>query len=156
MHACQHHKKCISSALLEGEKICAQQGLRFTAIRRKVLEIIWQGHQPAKAYYILDQLSALLSSAKPATVYRALNFLLDNGLIHKINSLNAFVGCSHPCHHKQCFFLICKHCNEVSECCTSSLNEAILTTAQENAFTPEETSLEIQGICKSCSQEAKQ
>ncbi len=148
--ACSQHKKCISTALQEGEKICQDAGLRFTDIRRQVLAIIWESHMPAKAYDILDKLSSTETTAKPPTVYRALDFLLESGLIHKINSLNAFVGCSHPVLRHQCYFLICTECAEVTECCTQSLTRAIQKTGRENHFSSLNTSLEIQGICAVC------
>lgn len=106
---------------------------------------------PTKAYDILDKLSLTATSAKPPTVYRALDFLLENGLIHRINSLNAFVGCGHPTEHEQCYFLICTECAEVTECCTQSLTRAIEKTGKENQFSSLTTSLEIQGVCAACS-----
>lgn len=148
--ACSQHKKCISMAITEGEKICLSSGLRFTDIRRQVLSIIWESHMPTKAYDILDKLSLTATSAKPPTVYRALDFLLENGLIHRINSLNAFVGCGHPTEHEQCYFLICTECAEVTECCTQSLTRAIEKTGKENQFSSLTTSLEIQGVCAAC------
>lgn len=109
---------------------------------------------PSKAYDILDKLSLTGISAKPPTVYRALDFLLENGLIHRINSLNAFVGCGHPAKHAQCYFLICTECAEVTECCTQSLTRAIEKTGEENDFSSLHTSLEIQGICATCNSES--
>ena len=151
MDSCKTHQHCITDALNKGEKICLENGLKFTPIRRKVLELVWESHKPAKAYDILKKLAKDKSALMPPTVYRALDFLLQNGLVHKINTLNAFVGCSHPGRHKQCYFLICTHCDEVTECCTAKLGKAIGTSAKDNFFTMESASLEIQGTCKSCS-----
>lgn len=148
---CEKHKHCITEALKSGEKICNENGLKFTEIRRKVLELVWDSHKPAKAYDILEKLPKGDGAMMPPTVYRALDFLLQNGLVHKINSLNAFVGCSHPGLHKQCYFLICTKCEEVTECCTAKLGKAIEVTANDKLFTTESVSLEIQGICQSCS-----
>lgn len=153
MSDCKHHQQCVNNALREGEKICQENGLRFTTLRRKVLELIWQSHKPAKAYDILDQLSDDNGQAKPPTVYRTLDFLLENGLIHRLNSLNAYVGCSHPVQHHDCYFLICKKCEEVVECCNTGLTQAIEAAASKNQFTTDQAILEIQGLCKSCSQE---
>lgn len=150
MNSCEIHKHCIADALSKGEKICVENGLKFTPIRRKVLELVWESHKPAKAYDILRKLAKDKSALMPPTVYRALDFLLQNGLVHKINTLNAFVGCSHPGRHKHCYFLICTHCDEVTECCTIQLDKAIGYSAKDNLFKAESASLEILGACKSC------
>ena len=89
------HSRCVSHALAEAEAICARQGLRLTALRKRVLELVWASHKPLGAYDILGVLSDEDGRrAAPPTVYRALDFLLENGLVHRIASLNAFVGCS--------------------------------------------------------------
>jgi Fur family zinc uptake transcriptional regulator len=91
------HSHCVHSALSEADTLCAQKGLRLTALRRRVLELVWQSHKPLGAYDILAVLSEQDGRrAAPPTVYRALDFLLENGLVHRISSLNAFVGCVHP------------------------------------------------------------
>lgn len=151
MSACDQHKLCIQKALYAGERICEQQDLRFTPIRRRVLEIIWESHKPAKAYDILDKLD---DASKPPTVYRALEFLQENGLVHRINSLNAYVGCSHPDRHHQCYFLICTGCENVFECCNASLSRAIEKTAKNNHFSSTCSSVEIQGLCEQCKDRA--
>lgn len=145
------HEKCINDALEQGESICRESGQRFTEIRRKVLQLVWESHKPAKAYDILDKLAEEeTGAAKPPTVYRALEFLQDNGLVHRLNSLNAFVGCSHPGQHQQCYFLICRQCGDVSECCGSGLTLAIEKSAGEVGFQVESSCVEIRGLCKDC------
>ena len=150
MNHCEIHKDCITDALKKGEQICASKGLKFTEIRRKVLALVWESHKPMKAYDILEKLKKGDGAQVPPTVYRALDFLQANGLVHRINSLNAFVGCSHPGLHNQCYFLICNKCDEVTECCTDKLGKAINTSSKDNAFTMESASLEIQGVCQAC------
>ena len=150
MNHCDTHTHCISDAIEKGEKICNDNGLKFTAIRRKVLELVWSSHKPIKAYDILESLTKEGGAAMPPTVYRALDFLLKNGLVHKINSLNAFVGCSHPAADNQCYFLICNECDVVTECCTANLGKAIGKSAKDNAFTMDAASLEITGTCQAC------
>ncbi|MDC9715543.1 MAG: transcriptional repressor, partial [Gammaproteobacteria bacterium] len=86
------------------------------------------------------------------TVYRALNFLLDNGLIHKLNSINAYIGCSHPLRHSQCYFLICDECGEADECCNSHLSDAIKQTTEHHQFQTRQTTVEISGKCRQCAQ----
>ena len=101
------HASCISDALRAAEKTCKERGLRLTPIRRRVLELVWASHEPVKAYDILDILRSERDSAAPPTVYRALEFLLGEGLVHKIESLNAYVGCGEPGHADAGQFLIC-------------------------------------------------
>ena len=122
---CQDHEVCIESAMSEAESICQENGLRFTELRREVLRLIWQSHVPAKAYDILEKLKGKAWSAKPPTVYRALDFLLETGLVHKLDSINAYIGCTHPREHNGCYFLICTDCNEAKECCSPELTDAI-------------------------------
>ncbi|MHA1109066.1 MAG: transcriptional repressor, partial [Alphaproteobacteria bacterium] len=84
------HKRCIAEALAAAEEICARQSVKLTDLRRRVLELIWDRHEPVRAYDLLDQLRAGRRSAAPPTIYRALDFLLEAGLIHRIESLNAY------------------------------------------------------------------
>ena len=152
MTDCANHNKCIEKALQDAESICAQKNIRFTDLRKKVFEIISAKHSPIKAYDILELLQKDDSSAKPPTVYRALDFLLENGLVHKLHSSNSFAACSHPtAEHSQCYFLICDKCNNVKECCNSGLiTEEITKIATDNNFKTNNISIEIKGICNSC------
>jgi Fur family zinc uptake transcriptional regulator len=150
MYACADHEICVGDALQKADMICQDKGLRFTELRRKVLAMIWAGHGSAKAYDILDKLNDEGTAAKPPTVYRVLDFLLENGLIHKLESLNSYVGCSHPLEHNECYFLICSKCGEIKECCDSTLAQAITRIASKNKFSPRHITLEIQGKCQEC------
>ena len=150
MSHCVSHKECLTHAITTAEMICKEKGVRFSSSRRRVLELIWSSHTPNKAYDILDVLSSEDSAAKPPTVYRALDFLMANGLVHKISSLNAYVGCSHPTHHQGCYFLICTQCHFISECCNDNLAEEVFKTAEKNHFTVKQVTLEIEGLCQEC------
>ncbi|USG61491.1 transcriptional repressor [Sneathiella marina] len=150
MHNCTAHNDCIATALAEAESICAARDLRFTDIRRNVLELVWTNHGPIKAYDILKRLDSRIAAIKPPTVYRALDFLVENGLVHKLDSLNAFAGCSHPLKHSECYFLICESCGEAKECCNADLSELILRIAREIKFQVHHTTLEISGECEEC------
>ena len=92
------HAACIAQAVGQAEQVCHQQKQRFTALRRRVFELVWQHHRPIGAYEVLDLLQRD-GRAAPPTVYRALDFLLEIGLVHRIASLNAYVGCIQPHHH---------------------------------------------------------
>ncbi|WP_437879969.1 zinc uptake transcriptional repressor Zur [Pseudomonas sp. LRF_L74] len=145
------HAHCVSSALAEAEAICAQQGVRLTALRKRVLELVWQSHKPLGAYDILGVLSDEDGRrAAPPTVYRALDFLLENGLVHRIASLNAFIGCNHPEHAHQGQFLICKGCNTAIELEKPAISEAIVASARDVGFAVESQTVEIVGLCASC------
>lgn len=156
MHICANHDVCVDSALEKANIICYDKGIRFTELRRKVLRMIVLSGGPTKAYDLLDRLNVEEAKAKPSTVYRTLDFLLENGLIHKLNSLNAYVSCSHPLKHNECYFLICSKCEQVTECCNNVLAQAITGTANENNFNPSHITLEIGGECKKCTRISKE
>ena len=99
MQKCDEQKKCVNDALAKAELVCQERGLRFTEIRKFILRLIWDNPKPSKAYDLLDEVSKMNYSAKPPTVYRALDFLLENGFIHKINTLNAYIACTHTLKH---------------------------------------------------------
>lgn len=134
------------------ESICSSRSLRFTPLRKRVLEIIAQEKRPIKAYDILDILQKEDPAAKPSTVYRTLDFLMDNGIIHKLNSSNSYAACSHPKEmHGQCYFMICEKCNTIKECCNSGLiTEEIHNITNNNNFKTSDISIEIKGVCKNC------
>ena len=145
------HSHCVHSALTEADVLCAQKGLRLTALRRRVLELVWQSHKPLGAYDILAVLRELDGRrAAPPTVYRALDFLLENGLVHRIASLNAFIGCSHPEHAHQGQFLICRNCHAAIELEQKSISDAIVSSALGVGFTVEGQTVEVVGLCSGC------
>ncbi|CAG8868985.1 Zinc uptake regulation protein [Pseudomonas fluorescens] len=150
-HRPHDHSRCVHSALTEADTICARLGLRLTALRRRVLELVWQSHKPLGAYDILAVLSEQDGRrAAPPTVYRALDFLLENGLVHRIASLNAFIGCSHPEHSHQSQFLICRECHVAVELEQASISDAILASASTVGFTVEAQTVEVVGLCGNC------
>lgn len=151
MIECKNHSECVSEAILKASLICQEQNIRFTDLRKDIFKIILQNHRPAKAYDVLNQLQKQNSSAKPSTVYRTLDFLLENGLIHKLHSSNSYAACSHPKRHNQCYFLICRDCGEVKECCDESLNLALKNITDRNKFKAKNITIEIDGLCDNCS-----
>ena len=150
----QHnHAPCINDAMETARDICLQRGVRLTDSRAQVLALIWQSHRPIGAYTILELIST--ASAKrvaPPTVYRALDFLLEQGFIHQIKSLNAFLGCPSPAdpHHHQSYFLICKHCGNAMEFYDEQISKKIRKQASKVGFTVKAESLEISGVCSAC------
>ncbi|NQZ31199.1 MAG: transcriptional repressor [Oceanospirillaceae bacterium] len=144
------HKSCIKGALADAEKICVERGQRFTKIRRLVLELIWQSHRPLGAYELLPAIKKAGFNSAPPTVYRALEFLQEQGLVHRISSLNAFIGCDHPGHQCSSCFLICDQCQLAVEIESPVLANAISELSSEMGFVVEREHLEIVGKCRHC------
>lgn len=145
-----NHRHCIDQALAQARQLCEQRGARLTDIRQRVLELVWQSHQPVGAYDLLPALAEDGFNSAPPTVYRALDFLLELGLVHRISSLNAFIGCTNPGHqHPSCFFL-CRQCGvaqELDQAYVSRLSaevEATLGVVVETQLT------ELSGLCPNC------
>ncbi len=144
------HQTCIKKALDDADTLCRNRGVRLTPVRRRVLEIIWHQHKPTGAYHILDTLRADGQKAEPPTVYRALEFLLQNGLVHRIQSLNAFVGCRCPSEQHDGIFLICRSCGVAGEIPSLAVNDAVTDVAESNGFSLSSISLEAVGECPEC------
>ncbi len=145
------HTHCVSHALAEADTLCARAGVRLTELRKRVLELVWQSHKPLGAYDILAVLSEQDGRrAAPPTVYRALDFLLDNGLVHRIASLNAFIGCNHPEQPHQGQFLICRGCHTAIELEQAAVAAAIDEAASGVNFSVETQTVEVVGLCATC------
>jgi Fur family zinc uptake transcriptional regulator len=144
------HAACIQTALATAEEACRAQGLRLTPIRRRVLELVWQNHQPVGAYDLLEQLSRDGRRAMPPTVYRALDFLVEAGLVHRLATLNAFVGCSDPDHAHQGQFLICSDCHTVLELKSDTIGRSLTRAAAAKGFKVREQNVELAGLCPEC------
>jgi Fur family transcriptional regulator, zinc uptake regulator len=145
-----NHDNCRNKAVQTADKLCTERGVQLTPIRLKVLELIWESHRAVKAYDLLDQMKPLQQSAKPATVYRALDFLLEQGLIHRIESLNAFIGCNCSERQHELLLLICVQCQEVEERPGLMVMEALEREIEQANFTVHSKALEIQGVCYHC------
>ena len=140
----------------EVEQHCRQRKLRLTPTRRRVLELVLAADGPVKAYDLLDQLKSEQPGAAPPTIYRALDFLLENDFIHRLETLNAFVSCFHPHESHQGQFLICEHCQSVTEIHDDGLAEQLTEAARRHEFEPSRQVLEIYGRCCDCRDRAKQ
>ena len=151
-HQHHNHEHCVDNALEIAETICAQNGLRFTKIRRRVLELVWNSHQAIKAYDILELLQQEDASAKPPTAYRALDFLLEHGFIHRIESLNAYIGCPNPEHIHDFQLLICNQCGQVDEITDPDLMIKLQAYAESADFKLMSQVIELKGLCKKCVQ----
>lgn len=146
------HSHAISweETLKVSQDVCERRGVRLTPLREKVLHLIWQAKKPAGAYELLDRLKVDKKKAAPPTIYRALEFLLEQGLIHRIDSMNAFVACS-KAHYKHLgHFLICECCGTVIEVDDKRVNGLIYQGANHKGFKPKKQVLEVHGVCETC------
>ncbi|GAB2799424.1 zinc uptake transcriptional repressor Zur [Halomonas shantousis] len=140
-----------SQALLrQAEHQCQLRGVRFTPIRRRVLEMISTSPGGLKAYDLLDRLAAEHASARPPTVYRALDFLIEQGLVHRIESLNAYVACPCPDHVHSFQLLICRHCGRVEELHLDDVGDQLAGAAHRQGFHVERQTIELLGACDQC------
>ena len=144
------HRACIEEALSQAEALCRIRGVRLTPLRRRVLEIIWESHAPLGAYDVLERMNAGGERNAPPTAYRALDFLLTHGLIHRIESLNAFVGCAMPGDAHKAQFFICRDCGTVAETHSEEIGEAIAASATQAGFQVDTPVVEISGQCPEC------
>jgi len=157
VHQPHDHSRCISAALSRAEELCAANKARLTPTRKAVLELLWQDHKPLGAYQLQDQLAALTGkSIAPPTIYRAIEFLLGLGLIHRIASLNAYIGCPFPGSDHSNLFMICNECGSAAEVAHNGLNELLQKASDKAKFTLQSQALELFGLCPNCSLSADQ
>ena len=145
------HDSCVSAAIETAERLCHERGLRFTELLRRVLTLVWDSHKPIGAYEILDKLGIEGRAAAPPTVYRALDFLIEAGLVHRLDSLNAFIGCPDPSRSHTGQFMICRQCRTVLELHDAEIEAVVAGKAEKLGFTAVHQVLEVQGLCADCS-----
>ncbi|NQY39480.1 MAG: transcriptional repressor [Henriciella sp.] len=135
--------------LAEAEKMVSAKGQKLTPIRRKVLHLLLDAEEPAKAYDLLANLDGE-GAAKPPTIYRALDFLQGMGLVHKIESLNAFVACGHIQREHSAVFLICDSCGSAEELHAIETSAALSKETSTAGFAIQNAVIEARGICRKC------
>ena len=144
------HSDCMADALQAAERLCARRGARLTEIRRRVLELVWCSHQPVGAYALLERLGRERGRVAPPTVYRALDFLIAHGLVHRIASLNAYIGCAHPGRDHIGQFLVCSACGSAAELDDRRIDRAVRSGAEAAGFAVERPVIELAGRCPNC------
>jgi len=145
------HERCASDAIAHAEAICAARAERLTPMRRRVLEALLASHAPLGAYELIDRLSVRGARLAPITVYRALDFLRAQGLVHRIESRNAFIACVH--NHDSgdpVVLLICEKCGAVGEAASAAVADTIRSASRAAGFSPKTPVIEISGICAHC------
>lgn len=177
-HACGEHdhhgcsdnehgstNKRIDERISQAKAHCQQLGIRFTALREQVYRLILQADKPMGAYDLLSEMqqqalankqsdkktdSKKAKNIAPPTVYRSLEFLLEQGFIHQLTSINAFVPCCHPRDKHIAGFLICKNCQRVQELSNDSIRQLIEQTKNMAGFAIESSVIEMTGLCQNC------
>lgn len=144
------HGRCVATALETAEAECRRRGARLTDVRRRVLELVWRSHAPVGAYALLDILGREGFCAAPPTVYRALDFLLAHGLIHRIERLNAYAGCTRPGTPHAGQFLLCEGCGVAAELDDPAIDAVIAAAAARLGFTVSRQTVEVDGLCPAC------
>jgi Fur family zinc uptake transcriptional regulator len=147
------HGRCSADAMAHAEALCASRGQRLTPLRRQVLETLAASHRTLGAYEIMDRMAAQGPRPAPITVYRALDFLLENGLVHRIESRNAFLACigeHDSAGAATTVFLICERCGAVGEASSAAVAETLQAAARAVGFSPKARVMEVTGICAHC------
>lgn len=155
----------LDTTLDRAAAMCAGRGAQLTELRRQVLRLVLESEQPVGAYALLDRLKDLRGGAAPPTVYRALDFLLEQGLIHKGERLNAYLGCveagegghGHAAHGKgegphghPHQFLICRRCGATAEISDPAITAALESASASAGFTLHRATVEAEGVCADC------
>lgn len=138
----------------QAEKFCADNGHRYTDPRRFVLKIISEAKKPIVAYDILAALGQDLDNPKPPTAYRAIDFWVEHGFVHRIESMNAFTLCREDHHHNGSQFLICDDCGDVMETHLCHVPDSLQSKASEKNFTVQNWTVELHGRCGGCTKTA--
>lgn len=149
-HTPHDHAPCVDDALDRARLLCEQRGTRLTALRQRVLALVWASHRPQGAYAILGAMADEGQRVAPLTVYRALDFLVANGLVHRVESLNAYVGCPEPGRPHSGQFLVCTRCGNAAELTDKRINRAIAESAGAVGFQVQTQTVEVRGLCPAC------
>ncbi len=145
------HARCVEDTLTRAEEACEESGRRLTPLRRRVLEELAESHAPVGAYEIVDRLKKGGDSTPAMSVYRALDFLVGEGLAHRIESRNAFLACNRGHDSEEVvMFLLCERCSIVAEVNSGELGRALARAANAVGFEPHAPVLEIKGLCEQC------
>jgi Fur family zinc uptake transcriptional regulator len=144
-------RRAIEGQLDRAAQACARQGAQLTELRRRVLNLILEAETPLTAYQLLERLREIRRGAVPPTIYRALDFLMQQGLIHKIERLNAFIACTESRHQHPVQFLICRQCGTVVEIEDRAVSKALELAAEREGFHPGHAMVELDGTCAACS-----
>ena len=147
-------RRGVTAQLDRAAEACTRDGAELTELRRSVLGLVLEADGPVTAYQLLDRLRKIRKGAVPPTVYRALEFLLEHGLIHRLERLNAFIPCAETGHRHVAQFLICRECGSVAEIEDHAAARALVHAAERKGFQARDTVVEIEGTCAACARAA--
>ncbi|KAA0889477.1 Fur family transcriptional regulator [Pusillimonas sp. ANT_WB101] len=140
----------LAAQLSTAESLCAQRGKRLTPIRRKVLEILLTEHRSVKAYELLDLIRDVQPGAAPPTVYRALDFLVEEGLVHRLDAINAWAACMDAAGEPHDLLVVCTQCGAVAELSDPALTRILEERVAEAGFSLSEHETELRALCGKC------
>lgn len=141
----------LEALLAQAEQVCTHRGARLTKQRREVLELVLSAGEPIGAYALLDRMRARGGSPQPPTIYRALDFLLSHGLVHRVERLQAFIGCADAAPHEHpAQFLLCRQCGRAEELEDRTIAAALAAAAARRGFVPHRATVELEGVCEAC------
>ncbi len=160
----------VTERLAAAKEQCTLTGARFTALRQQIYQLVLEANKPIGAYDLITQLQQMRSlesdtsdesskvaskkqapkNVAPPTVYRSLEFLLGEGLIHQLTSINAYVPCCHPRAQHTAAFLICEQCQRVQECSSLPVQEMMGFAEQDIGFVVARSVIELSGLCQTC------
>jgi len=144
------HTACIDDMIAVAEAYCTVNKLQFTPTRRRVLEFLLEDHRALGAYDVLERLAKEEYGSQPPVAYRALEFLVKHGFVHKIERLNAYIACAHPREKHSPAFMICRLCGSVAEASSAPAKKQLDQAAQDVGFCIERTVVEVEGLCPKC------
>jgi Fur family zinc uptake transcriptional regulator len=145
------HGRCTADAIAHAEQVCKLRAQKFTPIRRQVLQALLSSHRPIGAYEVIDELAKSMPRPAPITVYRALEFLIENALVHRIESRNAYLACAHDHDATATLtFLICEACGSVGEIPAAPVAQSLNAAARASGFAPKLSVVEMSGTCAHC------
>lgn len=142
--------QAIEAQLHTAEQLCQKRGKRLTPIRREVLELLLREQRSLKAYELLELFRQDQPGAAPPTVYRALEFLTEEGLIHRLDAVNAWTACHDADGHPHDLLIVCTHCGAVAELSAPSLSAQLAACVEQAGFTLSNVETELQALCKNC------
>jgi Fur family transcriptional regulator, zinc uptake regulator len=148
--AVHDHAHCATDVLAQADTLATARNVRLTPVRRRVLEVLLESHRALGAYEVLDRLAKDGFGNQPPVAYRALEFLVENGLVHRIQRLNAYLACMHPGQAHAPAFLICETCNAVAEAPAESARAALEVSAGALGFAVDRLAIEALGTCPAC------
>lgn len=144
------HKHVLMDQLRTAEALCQQRGKRLTPIRRKVLEILLKEHRSLKAYELLDLIRDVQHGAAPPTVYRALDFLVEEGLVHRLDAINAWTACLDAAGEPHDLLVVCTQCGAVAELSDPELSRKLAERVANAGFVLSGHETELRALCQQC------